>query len=99
MKEICRLCKLGPCRIDQKRCEGLDEELMDLAGGATTDWYPESTVKRGEVSIEGAALDEFENKDAIDDAVEHENIYSSSAGKVGNKGVPVCMWRKKQTNG
>lgn len=96
----CKQCKLGPCKRGAEKCEGLEDDLMAVGGAVMTDWYPSSSVNQsGAVSIERAAREEIEIKNAHDKAVVDENRYGSSSGIMQRKGLPPCKARKYTPNG
>ncbi|MBI4157535.1 hypothetical protein HY502_01670 [Candidatus Woesebacteria bacterium] len=74
------------------RWVGLEEDLAELSGGVTTDWYDRSVVRGGEVSFEGAAHLEIDLKQTLDQQVDDENTIGE--GEVRN-GLPPCKRVKK----
>ena len=77
---------------DDTRWKGLSEDLAELSGGISTDWYDSSVVGEGMVSIEAAAHLEFDLKKTLDDQIDGENIHNE--GEVKN-GLPPCIRAKK----
>jgi hypothetical protein len=83
----CEACSLGPCWGKNQKCDGLEEELNEMAG-ETTDWYPQRVCRGdGDISIELAERDELKMKKYLDDQVEAEN-WGIPSDKT--RGVPVC---------
>ncbi len=72
--------------------------LGDLEEGVSQDWYGPSTSKtNGRVSIETARDLESSLKNALDDAVEDENRYSSEPGRVsGDTGAPCLVLKRRK---
>lgn len=96
----CTQCRQGPCRKGSEKCDGLEDDLIAIGSGVSTDWYPETVAgTSGDIRFEIAADEEFSNKKAIDDAVELENRYGSSSGKSARKNLPPCKARKYTSNG
>lgn len=79
-------------RLKDPRWEGLEEDLAQLSGGETTDWYGPSVVGEGMVSIEAAASKEFKLKEELDNQVDAENLFNQ--GEVKN-GLPPCKRVKR----
>lgn len=91
----CTECPLGPCKKNEKKCEGLEDDLAELTG-STRDWYPDSVSNAdGTVSIEEAAKSEHKLKEFFDNQIEQEN-----KGIVGTqiKGERPCVRQKHSTS-
>lgn len=85
-----------------ERKESLREAILDatfgvgryISKGVTTDWY--GGDQKEPVSFQEAAEGEKDLKDALDDAVDDENRYSSSPGRVkGEQDAPCRVLRRR----
>lgn len=90
-KEICRDCRLGPCKGSQKKCDGLEEDLMALDGR----YYTEDVYGPGEeVSLEGERGRQLRLQEELDNQVLLENLYDDPDA-IRRKGLPPCLRIRK----
>ena len=73
-------------------------DSANLSQGLKKDWYDSAEILNpdGSVSVEGARDREMEIKNALDDAVEDENRYSSEPGRVAGDVDAPCRVLKRR---